>query len=235
MPRVVACLFSGGKDSTYSLHWAVLQGFKVACLVTIHPIREDSWMFHRPCIELTRLQSKALGIPIIYRYTSGVKEVELGDLKKALKEAVDRCGIEGVVAGALLSDYQRMRISLISEELGIKTYVPIWRRSQENYMRELVRMGFKVLVTSVKSYGLPTTLVGKILDEDMVEQIIEKARKYGFNPAFEGGEAETLVIDAPLFRYMLRVDGEVVRVGSYEAYLKVKGAWLERKPSTPGH
>lgn len=190
-------------------------------------------MFHRPCIELTRLQSKALGIPIIYRYTSGVREAEIKDLRKAVGEAIDRYGIEGVVAGALLSDYQRMRIALISEELGVKTYVPIWRRSQENYMRELVRTGFKVLVTSITCYGLPTTLVGKVLDEDIVEYIIEKAREYGFNPAFEGGEAETLVIDAPLFRYRLRVDGEVVRVGPYEAYLKVRGAWLEEKPGAP--
>ncbi len=229
MVRRVACLFSGGKDSTYSLHWAVLQGFRVECLITIIPEREDSWMFHRPCVELTKYQSKALGIPRLVRRSSGIKERELTDLREAIREAMDLYGIEGVVAGALLSDYQRMRIALICEELGLKTYVPIWRRDQEEYMRELVRSGFKVMVTSVTCYGLPKSLVGKVLNNELVEEIISRARKYGFNPAFEGGEAETLVIDAPLFKARLVVEGEVVSRGPYEATYLVRGVKLEWK------
>ena len=227
--RNVACLFSGGKDSTYSLHWAVLQGFKVKCLITIIPKREDSWMFHRPCIELTELQSKALGIPRIVKCTLGIKEKELIDLRDALDEAKRVYGIEGVVAGALSSDYQRMRIALVSEDVGIKTYVPIWRRDQESYMRELIRFGFKVMITSVTCYGLPISLVGKVINNELLEDIIKRARKYGFNPAFEGGEAETLVVDAPLFKARLIVWGDVVRRGLYEATYVVKGAELEWK------
>ncbi len=227
----VTCLYSGGKDSTYALHWAFLQGFEVPCLVVLRPRAADSWMFHRPCIDLTRLQARALGLPLIFRETSGVKEEELEDLKEALREAAREYGVRGVVAGALLSDYQRMRISLVCEELGLKSYTPIWRRDQESYMRELVRSGFKVMVISVSCYGLPTSLVGKVLEEQLVEDIIARARKYGFNPAFEGGEAETLVVDAPLFKYRLRVNGRVVRTGEFEAHLEVREARLEPKHS----
>ena len=229
MPRNIACLFSGGKDSTYALHWAYLQGFRVKCLITLHPLRRDSWMFHRPCIEVTKFQAKALDLPIIYRYSSGVKEKELEDLKLAIKLAMDRYGIEGMVAGALLSDYQRMSVALVSEDVGIKTYVPIWRRDQESYMRELIRFGFKVMITSVTCYGLPISLVGKVINNELLEDIIKRARKYGFNPAFEGGEAETLVVDAPLFKARLIVWGDVVRRGLYEATYVVKGAELEWK------
>ncbi len=229
MPKNIACLYSGGKDSTYALHWAYLQGFRIKCLITLHPLRRDSWMFHRPCIEVTKFQAKALGLPIIYKYTSGVKEEELNDLRSAISEAMEKYDIEGIVAGALLSDYQRMRVALICEELGIKTYVPIWRRSQEDYMRELIRSGFKVLITSVSCYGLPLTLVGKIITEDILDDIIRRSREFGFNPAFEGGEAETLVIDAPLFNYRLNVYGDIVKVGPYEAHLNIKGVELERK------
>ena len=228
----VACLFSGGKDSTYALHWAVLQGFRVECLVTLKPARADSWMFHRPCIELSKLQSKALGIPIVFMETKGEKERELEDLKLALKKAIDTYGVGGVVAGALLSDYQRMRIALICEELGLKTYTPIWRRGQEEYMRELVKSGFKVMITSITCYGLPTSLVGRVLDEGVVEDIIRRARKYGFNPAFEGGEAETLVLDAPLFKKKLIVRGRVKVVSDFEAYYIVEEACLGDKESS---
>ena len=77
----VASLFSGGKDSTYATFIALQRGWKVEYLVTIAPKRSDSWMFHYPCVELTRLQAKAMGIKQIFMETSGIKEKELEDLK----------------------------------------------------------------------------------------------------------------------------------------------------------
>ena len=229
MPRRVAVLFSGGKDSTYSLHWAALQGMDISCLITISPRAKDSWMFHRPGLEISKLQAQALRIPQIFVESSGIKEEELKDLKKALEEAIRTYGIEAVVAGALLSDYQRMRVVLIAEELGLKAYTPLWRINQEKYMRDLVRSGFKVMIVSVSAFGVPKALVGKVLDEKLVEFIINKAKIYKFNPAFEGGEAETLVLDAPLFRERLVVKGEVVELSEFEAEFIVENAWLEPK------
>ncbi len=219
----VCVLFSGGKDSTFAVHWAFLHGFDVCCLVTLRPQRVDSWMFHFPCVDVTRLQAEALGLPQIFVETSGLKDVELLDLKRALAEARSRFGIEGVVAGALLSDYQRMNIAFICEELGLRVYTPLWRKNQENYMRELVRYGFKIVITSISVYGLPPSLLGKVLTEEDVEEIIRRAREYGFNPAFEGGEAETLVIDAPLFKKRIILENfDIVRESEYSWRLIVK-------------
>ena len=225
----VCVLFSGGKDSTYALHWAFLKGFDVRCLVTLKPQSEGSWMFHYPAVEVTKLQSEALGIPQIYRETLGIKNRELKDLKEALETASAKYGIKGVVTGALLSDYQRMNISLITEELSLKVYSPLWRKGQDKYMLELVEYGFKFIITSISVYGLPPNLLGRILKEEDVVYIARMARRYGFNPAFEGGEAETLVVDAPLFRKALRIVGEPIQVGEYNWRYVVKRAWLEEK------
>jgi len=222
----VCALFSGGKDSTFALHWAVLKGFDVACLVTLEPAREDSWMFHRPAISLTRLQAKALGLPQVYVETSGIEGAELGDLKRALAESVEEYGVEGVVTGALLSDYQRMNINFVCEELGLKAYSPLWRRDQARYLREVVRAGFEVVVTAIDCYGLGPELLGKVLTEEDVERIVELARRYGFNPAFEGGEAETLVVYAPLFEKRLAIRGRKVRTGPYSWRYVIEEAQL---------
>ena len=225
----ICSLFSGGKDSTYALHWALLKGFQVVCLLTLQPRREDSWMFHRPGVELTKLQAKALDIPLIYTYTSGIKDKELEDLKRGLREAIKIYGIEGIVTGALLSDYQRMAISMLCEELGLKTFSPLWRKNQEEYMRALVREGFKFIITSINTFGLSSDFIGKIISHSDVENIIALAKKYGFNPAFEGGEAETLVLDAPLFKKSLKIEGRIRKTGEYSYIFEITAAKLVEK------
>ena len=211
----VCVLYSGGKDSTYSLHWAVFKGFDVQCLITLIPKREDSWMFQTPNVELTKYQAEALGIDLIQLSTSGEKDKELEDLKKAFQIAKSR-GAEGIVTGALLSDYQRLNVNLIAEEINLKVYSPLWRKNQEEYMRELIEEGFKYIITSATAYGFPFHLLGKIITMEDVEEIIQKARKYGFNPAFEGGEAETFVVYAPLFKRELKVEGYKKKISEYE-------------------
>ncbi|MCH1770701.1 MULTISPECIES: diphthine--ammonia ligase [Metallosphaera] len=208
-------LFSGGKDSTFALHWAVLKGFKVECLVTIIPRRKDSWMFQYNNVELTRYQAEVLGLPLLSINSSGEKDVELTDLRKVL-EIVKSQGATGIVTGALLSDYQRMNINILSSELGLKVYSPLWRKDQERYMRELVEYGFEFIITSATAYGFPFDLVGKVINREDVERILERARKFGFNPAFEGGEAETFVVNAPLFKRKLIVEGKPVKLGEFE-------------------
>ncbi len=222
----VCALFSGGKDSTFALHWAVLKGFEVECLVTLEPAREDSWMFHRPAVSLTKLQAQALGLPQVYVRTSGVKGVELEDLKRALAEASRRFGAKGVVTGALLSDYQRMNINIVCEELGLKVYSPLWRKDQARYMRELIEWGFEIVITAIDAYGLSPDLLGRVLTLEDVERIVALSRRYGFNPAFEGGEAETLVVYAPLFKKRLVVRGRRVKAGPYSWRFVIEEAWL---------
>ncbi len=226
----VCVLFSGGKDSTFAYHWAVLHGFDVACLITLRPEASDSWMFHYPCIDLTQLQAEAIGLPQIAAHTSGKRDVELEDLKNVLREAIHRFRVKGVVTGALLSDYQRMNINIICEELGLRTYSPLWRKNQENYMRELVEFGFKIVITSISVLGLTPDFLGKVLTIEDVERIIELSRKYGFNPAFEGGEAETLVVDAPLFRKRIIIEEcDIVRESEHVWRLNIKRAKLVDK------
>ncbi|WP_225876110.1 diphthine--ammonia ligase [Infirmifilum lucidum] len=229
-PRRVCSLFSGGKDSTYALHWAVLKGFEVACLVTVKPRAEDSMMFHVPYVELARLQAEALGLPIVY-YEQG-SEDDVKALRRAVSAACEEYGCTSIVTGALKSDYQRLRVSIVAEELGLEVFNPLWRKNQEEYLRELVRQGFRFIVTSISAKGLSPDFLGRVIGVDDVEAIIELARRHGFNPAFEGGEAETLVVDAPLFRKVLMVEGHPVRVSEYNWAFKITKVELLDKYSS---
>ncbi|PSG99577.1 MAG: hypothetical protein BRC28_03950 [Nanohaloarchaea archaeon SW_4_43_9] len=95
------------------------------------------------------------------------------------------------------STYQRDRVEKIAEELGLKVFAPLWQHYQENYMKWLVREGFRVEITDVAARGLEKSWEGKILDQESVDKLIELSREYGFNPAGEGGEYETKVVGFP--------------------------------------
>lgn len=221
-------LFTGGKDSTYTLQWALLQGFEIIVLSSIVPSYDYSMLYHRPVEKLLRLQSISLGIPLELEYLDNLEE-ELTVLRRLLLRVKQEYGIRAVFAGALLSDYQRMRFSLICEELGLKSFTPLWRIDQVKYMRELVENRVKFMLLSINTYGLPKKFLGKVLDVRDVEEIIICARRYGFNPAFEGGEAETLVVDTPFFAQRLVVNGHVVEKGPYEAVFIIEDAFLAPK------
>ena len=121
-------LFSGGKDSVLCVDWALEQGHDVPVLITIQSKNPESYMFHVPNIGWTRLQAEAMGIPQLTIETEGEKEVELEDMKRALELAKEDHGIEGVVSGAIYSNYQSSRIERICGELDLDSVAPLWKR-----------------------------------------------------------------------------------------------------------
>jgi diphthine-ammonia ligase len=192
-------LFSGGKDSTYALYKAMEQN-QVVCLISIISKNPDSYMFHTPNIELVELQAKAIGLPLIKQVTPGEKEKELKDLKEAIKKAKAKYGIEGVVTGAFASAYQKDRIQKICDELNLKCINPLWGKEPETLLREMLKNGFKFILSSIAALGLGESWLGRIITEKDIDKLVELNKKVGIHIAFEGGEAESLMIDGPIFK-----------------------------------
>lgn len=199
----LASLVSGGKDSLYATYLSMKEGHEIKYLITISPRRQDSWMFHHPCIKLTKLQAKALGIKQIFRETEGEKEKELEDLKKVLMSVKDE--IDGVVSGAIASTYQKEKIEKICQELKLKSLNPLWRRDPEELWQEEIQSGFEIIVTSVATFGLDKNWLGKQIDIPTLTKLKQVSKKYRFHLSGEGGDFETLVISCPLFKKKIRI------------------------------
>jgi diphthine-ammonia ligase len=226
----VAVLYSGGKDSTFALYWALNNSHHASCLITLIPERADSYMFQVPNVELTTYHSDALGIPLMQGRTSGVKEKELEDLKKIIADAKAKYRIEGVVAGALASDYQKDRVVNICRELSLECFAPYWHYDVEKYLKEIIAAGFKVIITSVSAEGLGEELLGKELNLEMVEKLKSISKKTKFHLGFEGGEAETMVLDGPIFKKRIEiVEAEKVMESRNSGFLKIKKLKLVNK------
>ena len=198
-------LFSGGKDSTLAAWIAKKEGYELRCLISVFSENKESFMFHTPSIEGVRVQAEAAGLPLVVQKTAGEKEGELGDLRRALKRARDEFGIEGVLTGAVASVYQASRIQKICLELGLWCFNPLWQKNQLEILRELVEENFEVVVVGVFAYPFGKSFLGRRIDKDFILEMDSLSKKYRINPAGEGGEFESFVLNCPLFEKPLRV------------------------------
>ncbi len=173
----------------YATHYAQQQGYDVVCLLTMVSKNKESYMYHTLKIEKVPELAQKIGIKLYQVETEGVKEEEIDDLMEVLEELKSKEGIEGVVSGALASDYQRTRIEKICHELDLATINPLWHVDPKTYMNFVLDAGFNVKIVGTFAEGLDDSLVGKSIDK----KLIEKFEKLNIHTAGEGGEYETFV------------------------------------------
>jgi diphthine-ammonia ligase len=200
----LAALISGGKDSIYSAYKASKEN-EIVCLISFKSKRDDSYMFHIPNIHLVELQAKSMNLPLIFMESSGVKEKELKDIEKSLKTAIKKYDIKGVVSGALASNYQKERIDKICDKLKIKSIAPLWHIDPKKYLKELIKNNFKVIIVGIAAEGFDKSWLGREINTRAFEELKILNEKIKFHLGFEGGEAETLVLDCPLFSKKLKI------------------------------
>jgi diphthine-ammonia ligase len=218
----IAALFSGGKDSNYALFCAQHYGWDVTHLVSVFSRSPESYMYHVPAIELTRLAARSIGIPLVEVTTPPEPEAELIPLKDMLR-ALD---VDGIVSGALASEYQRRRLDQICQDIGIKSFAPLWHKNQRNYVHEMVGEGFEVMVTGCYAEGLDETWLGRVLDHKALAELDRLHERYGISVAGEGGEYESFVRFGPHMsrRVCIEYEKEWKRDSGK---ITVKRAWLE--------
>jgi diphthine-ammonia ligase len=221
----LAALVTGGKDSVLALYRAQKMGHTIIVLATMIPKRDDSYMFHFPNIHLTEYISRALEIPLVKAETSGIKEKEVEDLKRLLTSL----DVEGVVSGAVFSSYQKERIEKICDELGLKSVTPLWHQDPLELMNELIDLKFKVIIVGVYAYGFDKSWLGKEINSATLEKLVELHKKYQISLVGEGGEYESLVLDAPFFKKRIEIVEAETSYENGSGVLVVKEAKLVDK------
>ena len=221
-------LFSGGKDSTLALHKAA-EKEEVACLITVLSENPESYMFHTPNIHITALQAKAVDLPLITKISEGKKEDELKDLERAIADAVDQQGIEGVVTGAVESVYQAERVQRICNHLDLWCFNPLWKRNQRLLLEELIEKEFSVIISGIFAYPLDETWLGKQFDTELIDRLVKLEKEFSISPSGEGGEIETTVLDAPLFEKKIEILASERKAKGNSGVFKITKASLVTK------
>ncbi len=211
-------LFSGGKDSTFALYRGLERGFDVDRLVTVLP-EGESYMYQRPPPAVPATAAESMGIDhttVDLPVPNGDPAVaERGDLEiQPLEEALAAIArdrpIEGVIAGAIESSYQRDRIAGVCDRLGLELYAPLWNESTGEIARGLFDAGFQITIVEVAAGGLDADWLGRQLDRAAFEELRTLADHHGLHPLGEGGEFETIVTDGPHMQRPLELEFDPV-------------------------
>jgi ABC transporter with metal-binding/Fe-S-binding domain ATP-binding protein len=199
----LAALISGGKDSMLAAYRMYLEGHNIKYLLVMEPETSESYMFHHSNIWVTELISQTTKILLIKSFTHGRKEEELSDLKSLFLRVADT--VDGIISGALASSYQKTRIDSLCEEISLKSVAPLWQIKPQKLWEEIFEFDFKVMITTVAAEGLGDEWLGRIVDKKAYVELKKLSEKHRFHLGFEGGEAETLVLDMPLYEKPISV------------------------------
>ena len=219
----LVALISGGKDSVCALTCA-LREHEVVQLVNVQAA-ENSFLYHVPCAQLTRLISEAVDIPLVSG-ESFSHEDEMTVLKKLLQDAE----ADGVVAGTVESNYQMSRLRKLCAELGLQLFAPLWKKASERLLRAMAD-SMDIMIVQVAADGMNETWLGRTLDGRAVDDLSALHRRYGVHIMGEGGEYETLVVDAPIFKKRIKVMNYEKKwfSGQWRGYVEIREFRLEEK------
>jgi diphthine-ammonia ligase len=207
----LAALYSGGKDSTFSISKIRELGHEVVCLIAMNPSADDSLLFHYPNIGLTHYLAEAMQIPLTtFAVNKESKEGEFQALEQAIIQVKSDYDIQGIVHGAISSRFQNELFRRICSDNQLVMLTPLWNAVPLQYMYGLLSEKFDIKIVSVSAMGLGKDWLGKSLDTNSISLLESLSKKHGFDLAFEGGEAETLVVNCPLFTKKLDIKKAIV-------------------------
>lgn len=223
----LASLFSGGKDSTFAIYLAQKEGHEIKCLLSIFTKSDESHLLHHPNIKWTKLQAESMNIPqITINSDSDDTDNELSLLEHLLQTAKNEYGIEGLVHGGIKSNFQKEKFEKVCSKYGLTVIAPLWNLEPEQYMHDLLEANFVFIMITVSSDGLDDSWLGKPIGLSEIESLKKLSNKFGFNLNFEGGEAETFVIDCPLFSNSIKINQAEKKWDGYRGRFEIVDAEL---------
>jgi|TARA_Y100000294_G_C8566635_1_gene341138 uncharacterized protein (TIGR00290 family) len=220
----VAIMYSGGKDSTFAIESAKEKGWDIQYLISIKPNRTDCYLFHYATVEHTKDLAKILKIPHVLekcKVADPVKEAQI--VKKIVEKRQKTDPVNAVVLGGTgLQETQLSSVQNALRPLGIEVFAAHAGEEHDLVMEKMVDKGYEIMITQVASDGLMRWL-GKTLTKENFKELKEDSVNFKFHIGFEGGYADTLVLDGPIFDERLQVEKfEKVVEDEYCGHVKIK-------------
>ncbi|KAB8152928.1 diphthine--ammonia ligase [Kordia sp. TARA_039_SRF] len=188
--------WSTGKDSVLALYHVLQQNdYKVTQLVTTVNKDYERVSMHGLRETLLDAQVARLQLPVQKIYFPAKVSMSAYDvtMKKATQQLVNNGFSVGIFGDIFLEDLRKYREEKL-QEVGIKGVFPLWKKDTKALLKEFISLGFKAITVCVNAKLLDESFVGRILDENFINDLPENV-----DPCGENGEFHTFVFDGPIF------------------------------------
>lgn len=206
-------LFSGGKDSFYSLIKTQENG-SIEYIVSIKSHLGETQLHAGPEVseEMRKSQLDLIGLPYKEIIISSDKTY-LHELFTELNKLTQQDKITHLVTGDLWHPYTSGIGDMLAGALGVKLIRPArdacpTRDSDIKYMTEILSMDIESIVVSVRQGHLPENFVGRKIDKQFIDELVSM----NIDAAAEGGEYQSFVISAPIMKGSIVIDESEVKL-----------------------
>lgn len=188
--------WSTGKDSSLALYHILKdKEYNVTQLVTTVNKDYERVSMHGLREALLDAQAERLQLPLQKIYFPAEVSMSSYDttMKKATSSLVEEGFKYGIFGDIFLENLRNYREEKL-KEVGITGVFPLWKKDTKELLKELLALGFKAITVCVNAKLLDESFVGRILDEDFLNDLPDTV-----DPCGENGEFHTFVYDGPIF------------------------------------
>ncbi|MBB4803825.1 uncharacterized protein (TIGR00290 family) [Flavobacterium nitrogenifigens] len=215
-PKKALFNWSSGKDSALTLY-KILQNpdYKIECLLTSVNQKHERISMHGVRVELLKAQAESIGIPLKIMEIPEMPTMEVYEnvMTETLSQLKNNGVTHSVFGDIFLEDLRQYRENQLAK-IDFKGVFPIWKIPTKDLIQEFISLGFKTIVVCVNEKYLDKSFVGRIIDQDFINDLPENVDVCG-----ENGEFHTFAFDGPIFSKPIDFEiGEIV----YRKYEKPK-------------
>jgi len=208
MANKKSCIFnwSGGKDSTLALHYALKGPFiEIKYLVTTVTEKYNRVSMHGVREALLIKQAESIGIELYQIRLPEMPDMETYDkvMRLHLSKFKDEGITHAIFGDIFLEDLRTYRENKL-EEVGLKAIFPLWKKDTRQLISEFLNLNYKTIIVCAQ-HNLKS-ICGKVIDIELINELPVE-----IDPCGEHGEFHTFAFEGPFFKDKIVFNtGEIV-------------------------
>ena len=213
--KIAAISWTGGKDCNLALLYAKRDPtLDVRYLICFRP---EGNAFRAHPVRFMQAQADSIGLKLLFVDIPKDTEDYMKAYVDGIRKVRDVYGIKVIGTGDmdLVGTMERNWIERCCEQAGggMRCYLPLWQMDRQQCLNTLLKEGFEIIYTCVKSPFFDGSWINRRLDDKAMkemQQISEQGIKEGLEKPLdlggERGEYHTMCINGPFYKERVVLD-----------------------------
>jgi len=181
-------LFTGGKESVFSILKTIESGYKIKELLFLE---KPGFSAHKANLPAVKAVAKMLGYEL-KTISVGNELLEDKSLINYLREQ-RRKGLNALVTGNVKLEENHKIYASLCERTGLKLVEPLRGKDTLELLIEYSRIGMQFMIIGIRNKKLDHKWLGATISKQNIENFVEEVLSKGIDPCGEYGEYHSIV------------------------------------------